>query len=66
LHLSLSSGPDGVAEVWQDGQKVIHGTGQNIPAGLAYNWIEVGITANPTGYSQVVYVDDLVISQFPL
>lgn len=66
LHMALSSDRDGHTEVWQDGVKIIDARGQNLPADMVYNWIEVGITANPTRQPQVVYVDDITVSKAPI
>jgi len=66
MHLYLSSGNDGLTEVWQDGVKIISKPGQTIPSGMVYNWIETGISANVSGQKQVVYIDDLVISKDPI
>jgi polysaccharide lyase-like protein len=66
IHMYLSSGSDGIAHVWQDGVEIINRTGPNIPEGVFYDWVEVGITANTSGHSQVVFVDDVVISKFPI
>ena len=62
MHMKLSSGADGLTEVWQDGKKIIEGQGQNMPMNQYYNWITVGQTANASHEAQTVYVDDVVIS----
>jgi hypothetical protein len=66
MHAFLSQASDGYWEVWQDGVKIISAAGANMPEGLYYDWIEVGITANMSGQSQVVFVDDMIISKSPI
>ncbi|TMQ25991.1 MAG: hypothetical protein E6K65_15825 [Nitrospirae bacterium] len=66
MHLYVSSGSNGLTEVWQDGVRIITTAGQTIPSGLVYDWIELGTTANLSGQAPVVYLDDLVISKDPI
>ena len=66
MHLYISPNSDGLTEVWQDGVKIITKTGQTLPSGLVYDWIELGTTANLSGQAQVIYLDELVISQDPI
>ncbi len=62
IYMFLSPYADGRTGVWQDGVKILDWSGQNMPPGTFYDWMEVGITANSSRYSQTVYVDDVVIS----
>ncbi len=68
VHLLLSEGGDGRMEVWQDGTKVLDGTGQTLPtARTVYNRLQVGVTANGNRtYPQTLFVDDVAISNRPL
>ena len=64
VHLFLSEGKDGVAELWLDEKKVIEGKGQTLPfAGVVYDRLEVGISANPKGTTTVLFVDDVTVSK---
>lgn len=62
VHLKLSTGADGVSEVWQDGKKIVEGRGQNMPRGAFYDVVEVGQTSNSTHKEQTLFVDDVVIA----
>lgn len=62
VHLKLSSGNDGISEVWQNGKKIIEGRGQNMPRSVFYDVIEVGQTSNTTHHEQTLFVDDVTIS----
>ncbi|MFV2067868.1 MAG: heparin lyase I family protein, partial [Pirellulales bacterium] len=63
VHLLLSEGNDGEAELWLDGMKVIEGKGQTLPiSGAVYDRLQVGITANPKETTTVLYVDDVMVS----
>ncbi|TMQ31466.1 MAG: hypothetical protein E6K65_01175, partial [Nitrospirae bacterium] len=66
MHINVSSGSNGLTEVWQDGVRIITTAGPTIPAGLVYDWIELGTTANVSGQAPVVYLDDPVISKDPI
>ena len=66
IPMYLSIGADGYTGIWQDGDSIINPTGPNVPPGLFYDAIEIGITGNASGQSQIVFVDDVVISQFPI
>jgi hypothetical protein len=64
LHLRLSDESDGLAELWQDGVKVVEGGGRTLPlAGTIYDDLEVGISAHSFGPgTAVLYVDDVAIT----
>ena len=62
VHLKLSSGADGVSEVWQDGKKIIDEKGQNMPRGTFYDVVEIGQTANTTHKKLTLFIDDIVIA----
>jgi hypothetical protein len=64
VHLLLSSGRDGLMEVWQDEVRVLDARGQTLPTDRAvYNRLQVGLTANGNRHStNVLYLDDVVIA----
>jgi hypothetical protein len=65
VHLWLSNHDDGIIELWQDGKKILHTTGQTLPThDTIYNALQVGITATPR--ETVLIVDDVIISDKPL
>ena len=68
IHLVLSEGNDGRMQVWQDGQKVLDGTGKTLPrASTIYDRMQVGVTANGRpDRAQTLYVDDVVLSNRPI
>ena len=66
LHAFLSEGTDGRVEMWLDGKQVIGATGQTLPmSDILYDRIEIGITANETGTSEV-FVDDMQVAKQPV
>ncbi|MCX7824817.1 MAG: polysaccharide lyase [Verrucomicrobiae bacterium] len=66
--LRLSEKQDGIAELWQDGVKIVDARGQTLPlAHTIYNSLEIGITAhNDRDKPATLYVDDVAISDKPL
>jgi len=66
LHMHLSPGSDGLAELWQDDTKIIERRGRNMPNGHFYDWVSIGQTANATHHAQTLYVDDVVVSDKPI
>ena len=67
-HLQLTERPDGVIELWQDGQKIIDTHGQTLVlAKTIYNSFEVGISAyNEKQKTATLYLDDVSISDQPI
>ncbi len=65
LHLHLSDGPDGLVELWQDGQQLLREEGKNLPlANSVLHRMQVGITA--THQATRLLIDDVVLSAEPL
>ncbi len=63
VHMFLHES-SGRLEVWQDGAKVIDGTGPTLPSATAvYSRMQVGITANAARMDQVLYLDDVVVDE---
>lgn len=62
--LTLSEGPDGVIQLFQNGALVIDRRGQTLPfAEAVYDSLEVGLSAYTGGpQPAILYVDDLAIS----
>lgn len=61
IHLKLSSGEDGVIEIWQDDTKIIDAKGRTLPTSdSVLNIFEIGVTA--TDQETVLLLDDVVIS----
>ncbi len=66
-HCRVSELDDGIAELWQDGTKIIEARGQTLPlAHTIYNNLEIGISANSFPSAARLYVDDISISDEPL
>ena len=61
IHAKLSDGPDGLVELWQDGDRLIQASGQTLPlASTIYDDLEIGISAHSApGRTAVVFVDDM-------
>lgn len=66
LHLHLSPDENGRVELWQDGKRILSGSGRNMAKNTFYDRIEVGQTANATHHALIVYVDDVKISDQPI
>ena len=66
LHLHLSPDHAGTVKLWQDGMLILNKQGSNIPRDTFYDRIEVGQTANSTHQEQIVYVDDVRVSDQPI
>ena len=68
-HLHLSDDDNGLAELWQDGVKIIEEKGRTLPlADTVYNAIMTGVTVSPpiAEFNKTVYVDDVIISDSPI
>ncbi len=66
-HLVLSTGDDGVIQLWQNDQLLIDQRGQTLPFEEAvYDDLEIGLSAHSdrSGPAEL-FVDDLVISKQP-
>ena len=62
-HFKLSEKADGIAQLWQDGRKIIDARGQTLPLPVAiYNSLEIGISAHVADRPAVVFVDDVAVS----
>ena len=68
LHVLLDE-KNGMAELWQDGQKVLDMRGQTLSfADMIIDNLELGVTVIAKGskHSKVVYVDDVQLSASPI
>lgn len=66
LELRLDRGDQGQVDLWQDGVLLLHATCRTFPIEpeiTAFDWIEVGLTANSSGASQRLWIDDVEISR---
>lgn len=63
-HWHLSDQKDGIAELWQDGAKIVEAHGETLPLPSAiYNSMEIGVSAMNHDFNKptTLYVDDLAI-----
>ncbi len=66
LELRLDRGDQGQVDLWQDGILLLHANCQTFPIEpevTAFDWLEIGLTANSSGSFQRLWIDDIELTR---